>query len=369
MATGLNYSPVHLASTQGLGAFGLHLEEDGGLVSSASMEVGFGRRNIEGISLQLPLAQALNYADRLDCFSAPAYNYALATGFESLLGLEVPERAHYIRLVLLELNRISSHLHFYANLARVAGQQPLTNHCLREREKFSDIFEMYCGSRLGFGAVSLGGVFAEATDGWFFRIEKAIASLKEFAPDLRGTLLEHPFFAERARGLGVITKEMAEKANLLGPNGRASGREGIDERNARPYCAYRALGLDSPGIDEKKSEGDVLARSAIRLDEMLGSAGLIEQCFRRIPGGNHRIRVGMDVAPPPGKALTSVEGPRGTIFALAETNSQPQPINVRFTPPSTMAAQLIPELLLGLQVEDVFLLIHSLDVSFSEVDR
>lgn len=369
MATGLNYSPVHLASTQGLGAFGLHVEEDGGLVSSARMEVGFGRRNIEGISLQLPLSQALSYADRLDCFSAPAYNYTLATCFESLLGLEIPERANYIRLILLELNRISSHLHFYANLARVVGQQPLTNHCLREREKFSDIFEMYCGSRLGFGAVSLGGVFAEATDGWFFRIEKAISSLKEFVPDLRGTLLDHPFFVERARGLGVITREMAEKANLLGPNGRASGRERIDERKTRPYCAYQALGLDHPGIDEKSTEGDVLARSSVRLHEMMGSAGLIEQCFRRIPAGNHRIRVGMDVAPPPGQALAAVEGPRGTIFTLAETNSRPQPINVRFTPPSTMAAQLIPELLLGLQVEDVFLLIHSLDVSFSEVDR
>ncbi|RZA04916.1 MAG: hypothetical protein EOP11_14000, partial [Proteobacteria bacterium] len=291
--------------------------------------------------------------------------------------LEVPERAQYTRLVLLELNRISSHLHFYANLARVAGQQPLTNHCLREREKFSDIFEMYCGSRLGFGAISLGGVFADATDGWFFRIEKAVTSLKEFVPDLRSTLLEHPFFTERARGLGVISKELAERANLLGPNGRASGRDGIDERSVRPYSAYLACAGDAaaipgamrPGIDVQRTQGDVLARSAIRVDEMLGSASLIENCFRKIPGGNHRIRVGMDVAPPPGKALTAVEGPRGTIFALAETNSQPQPINVRFTPPSTMAAQLIPSLLLGLQVEDVFLLIHSLDVSFSEVDR
>lgn len=369
MATSLNYSPIHLASTQGVGPFALHLEEDGGLVSRASMEVGYGRRNIEAISLQLPLAQALNYADRLDCYSAPAYNFALASAFELLLGLEVPERAQYIRLVLLELNRISSHLHFYANLAKVVGQTSTMNHCLREREKFSDIFEMYCGSRLGFGAISLGGVNSDATDGWFFRIEKAIASLKEFVPDLRGTLLEHPFFVERAKGLGVITKEVAERAHLLGPNGRASGRTGIDVRRTRPYCAYREVAGNLPHLDILRQEGDVFARSWIRLDEMLASATLIEQTFRQIPGGNHRIRVGMDVAPPPGKALTSVEGPRGTILALAETNGGTSPANVRFTPPSTMAAQLVPSLLLGLQVEDVFLLIHSLDISFSEVDR
>ena len=366
---GLNYTPVHLASAQGIGPFGLKLKEDGGLVSEAQLAVGYGRRHIEAISLQLPLAQALNYADRLDCYSAPAFNFALASAFEALLGLAVPERAQYIRVVLLELNRISSHLHFYANLARAVGQAPLQNHCLRERERFSDIMEMYCGSRLAFGAISLGGVSSDATDGWFFRIEKAIASLQEFVPDLRGTLLEHPFFTERARGLGVVTREEAERANLLGPNGRASGRENTDVRVNHPYAAYGALDLKGPEFDVRRTEGDVYARSLIRLSEMLASAKLVEQIFRQIPGGNHRIRVSMDVAPPPGRAFTVVEGPRGNIHALAETNGRPQPASVHFSTPSAMAAQHISTLLLDRQVEDVFLLLHSLDLSFSEVDR
>lgn len=370
MATSLNHSPIHLSATQGLGPFGLRLEEDGGLVSRAAMEVGFGRRNIEGICLQLPVVQSLNYADRLDSFAAPAYNHALASAFESLLGLEVPERAETIRLVLLELNRISSHLHFYACLAKVAGQLPIMNHCLRERERFSDIMEMFCGSRLGYGAISLGGVNSDATDGWFFRIEKAVGLLKEFLPDLKRGLLEHPFFVERARGLGKITPEMANRFNILGPNGRASGRQGIDTRRARPAGAYAgAASLLGAEALHARTEGDVLARAWIRLDEMLESARLIDECFRKIPGGNHRIRVSLDVAPPPGKSITSVEGPRGTIVALAETNGGNQPVNVRFLAPSCAVAQLVPALLVGVQVEDVFLLIHSLDISFSEVDR
>jgi NADH-quinone oxidoreductase subunit D len=366
MATRLNYAPAHLAGAHGLGAFGLELEEDGGLVAGARMTVGYGRRDIESTSLRIPLSQALNYADRLDFLASPAYNCALSSAFESLLDLEVPERAHHIRLILLELNRIASHLQFYVNLARVVGQQPLMNHCLRERERFSDILEMYCGSRLGFGAICVGGVVGDATDGWFFRIEKALGALQEFLPELDEVLLAHPFFVERSRGLAVITRETAEVWNLLGPNARASGALSQDDRRARPYGAYRDANLlDSVSV----AGGDVLARAAIRAAEILQSARLIEETFRRIPSGNFRIRVGMEVSPARGRAISSVEGPRGAITVLAESGGGNCPANVRFFPPSAMAVQLLPRLLKGIQVEDAFLVIHSLDISFSEVDK
>ncbi|MGZ3650129.1 MAG: NADH-quinone oxidoreductase subunit D-related protein [Bdellovibrionota bacterium] len=366
MATRLTYSPAHLAGTQGLGAFGLVLEEDGGLVAGAQMTVGYGRREIENTAVRVPLSQALNYADRIDFLASPAYNCVLSSAFEELLDLEVPERAHHIRLILLELNRINSHLQFYVNLARVLGQQPLMNHCLRERERFSDILEMYCGSRLGFGAICVGGVVGDATDGWFFRIEKAISALRDFLPELDELLLSHPFFMERTRGLAVVTREFAEEWNLLGPNARASGLPARDERISRPYGAYRDAAMpdaSAPG------GGDVLARAAIRASEILQSARLIEDAFRRIPPGNFRIRVGMEVSPAKGLAAASVEGPRGAITVLAESGGGNCPANVRFFSPSVMAVQLLPRLLKGIQAEDAFLVIHSLDISFSEVDK
>lgn len=367
MATKLEFSPVHLAGTQGLGAFGLELKEDGGLVAGARMTVGFGRRHVEQIAVQLPLSQVLNYADRMDFLAAPAYNCALSSAFEELLHLEIPERAHYIRVILLELNRITSHLQFYVNLARVVGQQPLMNHCLRERERFSDIMEMYCGSRLGFGAICLGGVVGDATDGWFFRIEKAIGALKDFLPELDLLLLAHPFFVERTRGLAVISREKAERWGLLGPNARASGVSTRDEREHRPFGAYKKISL--PPLGFNAPAGDVHARACIRAAEILQSATLIEEAYRKIPAGNHRIRVGMEVSPSAGKAIASREGPRGTITVLAESNGSNCPGNVRFFCPSAMAVQLLPSLLLGVQVEDSFLAIHSLDISFSEVDK
>lgn len=366
MATRLTYTAANLAGTQGLGAFGLELEEDGGLVAGARMTVGYGRRDIESVAVRVPLSQALNYADRIDFLASPAYNCALSSAFEELLDLEVPERAHYIRLILLELNRINSHLQFYVNLARVLGQQPLMNHCLRERERFSDILEMYCGSRLGFGAISVGGVVSDATDGWFFRIEKAISALRDFLPELDEMLLSHPFFVERTGGLAVVTLEMAEAWNLLGPNARASGAAEQDDRTFRPYGAYRELTL--PEI-ANNAGGDVLARSAIRSSEILQSARLIEYAVRRIPAGNFRIRVGMEVSPAKGFAACSVEGPRGAITVLAESGGGNCPANVRFFAPSVMAVQLLPRLLKGIQAEDAFLVIHSLDISFSEVDK
>ena len=367
MATKLDFPAVHLAGTQGLGAFGLQLDEDGGLVAKARMTVGYGRRNLEGVCVRLPLSQALNYSDRVDFLAAPAYNCALATAFEELLDLEVPERAHFIRLILLELNRISSHLQFYVNLARVVGQQPLMNHCLRERERFSDILEMYCGSRLGFGAICLGGVVGDATDGWFFRIEKAIGALKDFLPELDMLLLSHPFFVERTRGLAMISRAQAETWSLLGPNARASGVSTQDERNLRPYSAYRTDLL--PMLSFDAASCDVHARASIRAAEILQSAALIEQAYRQIPAGNHRIRVGMEVSPAPGVAIASVEGPRGAITVLAEAAGANSPANVRFFSPSAMSVQILPDLLRGIQVEDVFLVIHSLDISFSEVDK
>jgi Ni,Fe-hydrogenase III large subunit len=180
-------------------------------------------------------------------------------------------------------------------------------------------------------------------------------------------LLSHPFFEERTCGLAVISRLEAEHWSLLGPNARASGLAAEDERIARPYGAYRSEQI-APAVFSG-TVGDVHARARIRVVEIQQSAALIETAFRRIPTGNHRIRVGMEVTPPAGRAVSAVEGPRGTITVITETEGGKSPGHVQFFCPSAMAVQLLPGVLRGIQVEDVFLVIHSLDISFSEVDK
>jgi Ni,Fe-hydrogenase III large subunit len=142
---------------------------------------------------------------------------------------------------------------------------------------------------------------------------------------------------------------------------------GRDERSLRPYCAYRGGAL--PALSFEGRNGDVHSRAGIRAAEILQSAALIKETFQRIPAGNHRIPVGLDVAPASGRAMASVEGPRGTLTVLVETEGGNCPANVKFFCPSPMAVQLLPGLLRGIQVEDALLVIHSLDISFSEVDK
>lgn len=367
MATELNLSPIHMAGSQGLGAFGVNLLEDGGVISKASIEVGFGRRNIESLVLTLPVSQTLNYVDQIDYLSAPAYGYAIATAYEEVLGLHPPVRAEQIRVILLELNRICNHLNFYIRLCRSIGQKAIMNHCIRERERFLDVFEMYCGSRLGYGAICLGGVIEDATDGWFFRIEKAIQSLNEFLPDLCSAVLDHPFFVERSKGLAVIDSETARTWNIRGPNAKASGIIERDLRKNRPYGAYKELNLSIQ--EPARWTGDVLARTWVRLDEIRSSSEIILNCFRKIEKGNHRIRVSLDVVPPVGKALKEVEGPKGSIVVIMESKGEICPASIRVMGPSPLSLQILPRLLVGVQTEDLFLVIQSLDLSFSEVDK
>jgi NADH-quinone oxidoreductase subunit D len=367
MATQLNFSPIHLAGSQGLGAFGINILEDGGVISEVAIEVGFGRRNIEALVLSLPVSQSLNYIDRIDYLSSPAYSYALASAFEETLGLHPPVRAEQIRVIILELNRICNHLNFYIRISKSIGQIALMNHCLREREKFLDVLEMYCGSRLGYGAICLGGVIEDATDGWFFRIEKAIHSMMEFLPDLKSAVLEHPFFLERAKGLAVISNETATKWNIRGPNAKASGIINSDLRKTRPYGAYKELNFTI--TEPSRTSGDVLARAWVRLDEIKSSSEIILNCFRKIEKGNHRIRVSLDVVPPVGKSLKEVEAPKGSLSVMMESRGEICPANIKIMGPSPLSLQILPKLLIGVQTEDLFLVIHSLDLSFSEVDK
>lgn len=363
MATVIDYSPVDMASALGGGAFGLTLEEDGGVVSKASLKVGLGQRNLEKISAGLPMVLSVAYSDRVDFLAAPAYNCVAATCYESLLGMEIPERAQFIRTILLEINRISSHLTYFSRTAQVAGQHSLANYCLREKERFSDLFEMYCGSRLGFGSICIGGVKEDASDGWLYKIEKALSAASSLLADLDSLLLSHPHFRERTTGLLKISRQEAHVWSLSGPTARASGKN-EDLRKDSPYAAYGRIAI--PALEGLTADGDAWARVKTRSEELTQSICILNECFGKIPSGNYHIRVEVDVEVPEGRAFHMVEGPRGEIGLMVDSSG---PLTMKYFTPSSAVMRVLPELLNGLMVEDVLLAIQSLDLSISEVDK
>ncbi len=365
MTTALLYQPYEVTVEQQLGPFGVSVEEDGGVVADAVYRFGYQKRGIEKIFERINFSQGISYCDRIDYLAAPFCNFVFAQTVEQLGKMELPPKAHYGRVVLLELSRIFSHLYFVGNIARAAGHEPIFNFSVREREKISNLFEMFCGSRLGFGAICIGGIAADTTDGWLFQVERVLREVTTFLSEVDEYLLMNPLFLGRLTNLMTITPEQAESGGVTGPNLRASGVN-VDLRRTCPSAAYESLDIKESAVIRR---GDAHSRFLLRLEEIRQSESIIRAAIGRIPAGNFRMLMGPNIFLPKGMATARVEGPRGELGMFLVGGGENRPLRAKFFTPSCAVAELLPELSRGACVEDLFLGIHSLDISVSEVDR
>ncbi len=365
MTTQLFHQPSEIASEQFLGPFSVLVNEDGGVVAEAKFRFGYQHRDIERLVRKLNFAQAMSYSDRIDYLAAPFCNFVFAQAVESLGKMELPQKSNYARVILLELSRIFSHLYAIGGIARAAGHHPIFQFSIREREKISNLFEMFCGSRLGFGAICIGGVVADTTDGWLFQVEKALKEILLFLEEVEEYLLLNPLFLGRLRGLMVLPSEYAERHGVTGVNLRASGVD-VDLRRTIPVAAYKEIEIPRAQVE---TNGDALSRFLLRLAEVRQSEAIIRAAVAKIPGGNFRILTGPGIFLPNGMITSRVEGPRGELGVFLIGTGESRPASVKFFTPSSMVIELLPEISCGVCVEDLFLGIHSLDVSISEVDR
>ena len=362
----ISYSAIEMAGILGMGPFKLIIEEDGGIVCGAQIETGFAKRGFAEILPQLSLIQFVNYTDRLDYNGAPAYSLVSAIAIEKILHMEVPERAQIIRVILVELSIITSHLMYLAQISKTIGLFSIANYCLREREKLLDVFEMISGSRLAFGAICLGGVSEDATDGWLYRIEKTLDSVRALLPELNSILIFEPCFVARSKNLHTIDQKTAIQLGLRGPNLRASGIKS-DKRRDDPYLGYKKVLF--AGEPSSVFVGDVWSRVKCRVTEIEVSAGIITQLITKIPVGNFRVKVGSELETPVGKCQFSAEGARGEINLKLETGSAAKNIDFEFESPSDSIAKKLSNSLIGLNLEDIMLALQSFDICFSEVDK
>jgi NADH-quinone oxidoreductase subunit D len=383
----VNMGPQH-PSTHGV--LRLVLELDGEIVRSAAPTIGFLHTGIEKTAEQKKWQQAIPLVERMDYLSAQSNSMAFCLSVERLLGIEVPERVRWIRLLIAELQRINSHLVWLGTHGMEVGAVSVMLYCFRERELLLNINEMLAGFRMFPSYMRVGGLREDLPRGFH---EAVNAFLDRFPPKLdeyEDLLTKNEIYVERTRGVGVISKADALAYGLLGPIGRASG-VGYDVRKAFPYLGYDTIDFDVP----VRTDGDAYSRYLVRVAEMRQSVRICRQVLERIPPVGQYAVDDPQITPPPkdrvytemealiqhflvysqgfnvpaGEAYVPVEGPRGEHGFYVVSDGTNRPWRVKARSPSLLACQALEKMIVGGLIADVIAVIGSIDVVMGDVDR
>lgn len=350
------------------GLFHLSIKMEGEICKKISPTLGFQHRSFEKIAEQLPYPSILPYIDRLDYLSSMNNELPYVMAVEKLLDLQIPKRAEYIRVIMVELNRIASHLFFISYLSKVLGSHIPEQIALNDRETILDIFEMACGSRLLYNALWIGGVWKDLTPGIEEKIRDFCPALSTRMDDFDTLLTHNPVFIDRTAHIGVLNLETTLSYGITGPNLRASGKN-WDLRKNMPYSIYPELDFSIPlGTNEVGSIGDSWNRYHVRVQEIQESLKMIQQCLEKIPEGPFYQKID-SIKPPSGEIFLKTENPRGELGFYVVSDGTTKPYRLKVMPPSLSAINCFPSLCQDVSLSDVFTIIASLDINMSEVDR
>ncbi len=357
----LNMGPQH-PSTHGVLRVILRL--DGETVIDLDCDIGYLHRGMEKIAENRQYSMIAPYWDRLDYISAVSNGLVWVETVEQMTGLDVPPRAHYIRTILTELNRIASHLLWLATHALDIGAFTVLLWALREREEILKIFERQFGARLTCHAWRIGGMPNDAYDDFEKDVQQFVNNLPMRIDEYETVLSENRIWLSRTVGVGIITAEDAVAIGLSGPALRGSG-VAWDIRKARPYAAYADVDFEVP-VGEN---GDTYDRYLVRLEEMRQSRRIVEQALKQMPDGPVMAKVPKIIKPPAGDYYHSIEAPKGEIGCYLVSDGTSSPHRVRVRPPSLINLQALRQMCIGHLVADVVAIIGTLDIVLGEIDR
>ena len=294
-------------------------------------------------------------------------NWAYALSVERLAGLQVPERAEYIRIITAELTRLVNHCSLIGFLMQDMGAMgtPLM-YAFREREKILDLFESLSGSRMMCNYMRFGGCRCELPSGWIEQAKKLVTSFPEFLDEFEALLSENEILIARTQGVGVLSKELAINASITGPMLRACGVN-YDIRKVDKYGIYDRFSFRVP-LGE---HGDVFDRYMMRVLEMRESLKILEQALSQIPDGpiidpKAKLR---GFRPKPGEAYARIEGPKGELGFYLISDGSPNPYRYRVRPPSLINLTILEDMCLGQTIADAVVILGSVDIVLGEVDR
>ena len=357
----VNMGPQH-PSTHGV--FRMVLWVDGEKVVDCEPHIGYLHRGSEKLCEGEQYHQIVTLFDRLDYISNFNNELVYCRAVEKLMGLEVPERAEYVRVILCELNRIASHLLFLGTFGLDAGAMTPVMFTFRGRERIQSVFEAISGARMMHNYFRVGGVKEDLPDNF----EQLIGGL---LPDLRADVEEsdrlltyNEVFIARSKGIGTISASDAMEYGLTGPCLRACGVP-YDVRKAEPYSVYDRFEFDVPvGID-----GDSWERYYVRVEEMYQSLRIIQQALDQIPQGPVSVMGRRLIRPPAGDVYVRSENPRGEIGVYLVSDGSDKPYRVKVRPPSFCNLSALRVLLKDTWLADAVVILGSLDIVLGEVDR
>jgi NADH-quinone oxidoreductase subunit D len=382
----LNMGPQH-PSTHGV--LRLVLDLDGEVVRGCRPDIGFLHTGFEKDFERHSYQQCIPYTDRMDYLSPLSNNLGFALAVERLLGVEVPPRGQYIRVIMCELARLASHLIWYGTSALDLGATTPFVYAWREREKILDINELVSGVRMHTSFIRVGGLLADVPDEFYGMVEQVVRTFPHLIDDYETLITGNPIFRERTRGLGVISAEDAVNYGVTGPALRGSG-VAYDLRKAKPYSSYEHFEFDVP----VGSHGDVYDRYLVRMREMRESLRIIDQAMSRLPSGpvnttdrrvalppRNEINTSMEslirhfklvtqgFQPPRGTVYQAVESPRGELGFLIVSDGSSRPYRCKVRGPSFSNLSALPHMVKGEMLPDLVAVIGSIDILLGDVDR
>jgi len=357
----INMGPQHPATH---GVLRVKLKLDGERVMGSECVIGYLHRGVEKIAENRTYAQFAPYTDRMDYVAAVTNGMGYVEAVEKLLGVEIPPRAQYTRMILAELQRIASHLLWLGTHALDLGAMTPVFYTFREREEILKIFEKYCGARLTTHAFRIGGLQYDLYGGFEQDCRKFCEYLLPKIDEYEQLLTKNRIWIDRTRGVGVLSAEDAVAYGVTGPVLRGSGVK-WDIRKVQPYEAYDKVEFEVP----TGTHGDTYDRYLVRMQEMRQSVRIIRQCVDRLAPGPIFGKVGKVIKPPAGEVYHSIEAPKGELGYFVVSDGSTNPYRVRVRPPSFVNLQALDIMIRGHLIADVVAVIGTLDIVLGEVDR
>jgi NADH:ubiquinone oxidoreductase subunit D len=358
----LNMGPQH-PSTHGV--FRLILQLEGETVMGAKAVMGYLHRSTEKLGEARTWVQGVTLTDRMDYLAPMSNNLAYALAIEKLAGFEIPERAEYIRVIVVELNRIASHLVAVGTFGADVGTwfTPLI-YTFREREEILDMFAMCAGVRMNPSYIRPGGVARDVTPEFVERARRFVAKMPRKIDEYESLLTDSEIFRARTEGIGQLPPQMAKAYSVTGPILRASG-VAYDVRRAEPYGIYDRFDFNVP----VRYNGDAYDRYMIRISEMRESVKIVQQALDGLPEGEIRARMGKVLRPPKGSAYARIEAPKGELGFYIVSDGSITPYRYKVRAPSFINLTALSEITVGHKVADAVVILGSFDIVMGEVDR